>query len=429
VAGLPVTWRDGVTITVRAALSAATSTYGIWDSSLWDSGLWGPDIVWTDISSDVRSFKTDRTFNREVQWWNPGTASIVLNNRHGNYSPSNLSGPYVTGGITQIRPLRPIQILATYAGTTYYLYTGYATDWDESWLPGPGTGKGDAIVTVPCVDELARLAAFTPTALGSAVGTGETTGLRIQRLLNAAGHTGARAIDVGTNTVQGTVQSANIATELQATVQAEGGGFFVDADGTVVFEKLYALMENSRSNTVQGTFGDLASSGELRYADAHSLYNADLVSNMASFAREGTGTTPQTAADNTSRALYGDRQEARTDFVNDDDTDLQSLATFWVARFKDPEQRFTDLQIKPRRDPTNLYPQVLGRRVRDLVQVKRRPPGGYTISQPCHISGIHHSVTPDRWDTTFDLWSATVYQLYAQSRWDAGVWDSAAWFF
>jgi hypothetical protein len=424
-----VTWRDGVTITVRAALSAATSTYGIWDSSLWDTATWGPDIVWTDISADVRSFKTDRSFSREVQWWNPGTATVVLNNRHGNYSPSNLSGPYVTSGITQIRPLRPIQILATYAGTTYYLYTGYATDWDESWSPGPGTGTGDAIVTVPCVDELSRLAAFTPTALGSAVGSGETTGLRIQRLLNAAGHTGARAVDSGTNTVQATDLSANTATELQATTVAEGGGFFVDADGTVVFERLYALMENARSNTVQGIFGDHASAGELRYADAQSVYNADLVSNMASFAKAGTGTIPQTAADNTSRALYGDRQEARTDFVNDDDTQLQSLATFWVFRFKDPEQRFTNLQIKPRRNPSSLYPQVLGRRVRDLIQVKRRPPGGYTISQNCHISGIHHSVTPDRWDTTFDLWSASVYQTFAQSRWDVAQWDQATWFF
>jgi hypothetical protein len=425
---LSVTWRDGVTITVKAALSAATSTYGIWDSSLWDTATWGPDIVWTDISADVRSIRIDRSFNREVQWWNPGTATVVLNNRHGNYSPSNLSGPYVTSGITQIRPLRPIQILAAYAGTTYYLYTGYATDWDESWLPGPGTGKGDAIVTVPCVDELSRLAAFTPTALGSAVGTGETTGLRIQRLLNAAGHTGARSIDVGTNTVQGTTLSSNIATELQATVVAEGGGFFVDSDGAVIFERLYALMENSRSNTVQGTFGDLASAGELRYADAHSVYNAELVSNMASFTKNG-GSTPQIAADNTSRALYGDRQEARTDFVNDTDSQLLNLANFWVARFKDPEQRFTDLQVKPRRDPATLYPQVLGRRVRDLIQVKRRPPGGYTISQPCHISGIHHTVTPDRWDTTFDLWSASIFQTYAQSRWDVATWDNASWFF
>jgi hypothetical protein len=425
---LSVTWRDGVTITVRAALSAATGSYGVWDTSVWNTATWGPDVIWTDISADVRSFKVDRSFSREALWWNPGTATIVLNNRQGKYSPSNLSGPYVTAGVTQVRPLRPVQIQATYAGVTYYLYTGYATDWDESWLPGSGTGTGDAVVTVPCVDELARLAAFTPAVLGSAVGSGETTGLRIHRLLDTAGYTGVRAVDVGSNTVQGTTLSQSVVTELQATVTAEGGGLFVDADGTVVFERLYALMENSRSNTVQGTFGDLASAGELRYADAHSVYNADLVSNMAAFTKSG-GSTPQTASDGTSRALYGDRQEAPTDFINDSDSQLQTLATFWVARFKDPEQRFTDLQIKPRRDPANLYPQVLGRRVRDLIQVKRRPPGGYTISQACHISGIHHSVTPDKWDTTFDLWSASFFQMFAGSRWDIGTWDSATWFF
>jgi hypothetical protein len=58
---LSVTWRDGVTITVRAALSAATGSYGVWDTSVWNTATWGPDVIWTDISADVRSFKVDRS--------------------------------------------------------------------------------------------------------------------------------------------------------------------------------------------------------------------------------------------------------------------------------------------------------------------------------------------------------------------------------
>jgi hypothetical protein len=44
--------------------------------------------------------------------------------------------------------------------------------------------------------------------------------------------------------------------KLTTVVDSEGGALFVDADGTAIFEDQYALMENARSNTVQGTFVD-----------------------------------------------------------------------------------------------------------------------------------------------------------------------------
>jgi hypothetical protein len=67
---MPLSWFDGsVTITVEAALSAATGTYGAWDASLWDTATWGPDVVWTDISSRLRSIHTERKFSRDMQVW------------------------------------------------------------------------------------------------------------------------------------------------------------------------------------------------------------------------------------------------------------------------------------------------------------------------------------------------------------------------
>jgi hypothetical protein len=158
---MPFAWNggaEGVTLTVEAGLSAATGTYLLFDVGQFDVGTFGPDAVWSDVSAYVRALTSTRKFGREVQAWDVGTASFVLDNTKRYFSPSNLSAssPYVTGGISQIRPLRPMRWSATYQGVTYYGYTGYSTAWEETFLPG----MVDAYVTVPCEDEMSMIAAF-----------------------------------------------------------------------------------------------------------------------------------------------------------------------------------------------------------------------------------------------------------------------------
>jgi hypothetical protein len=196
-----------------------------------------------------------RKFGREVQAWDVGTASFVLDNTKRYFSPSNLSAssPYVTGGISQIRPLRPMRWSATYQGVTYYGYTGYSTAWEETFLPG----MVDAYVTVPCEDEMAMIAAFDGLEL-TPVGAGELSGVRIHRILDNAHNTATRAIETGRVTMQATTLAQNAATEIKLVADSEGGALFVDGDGTLVYEGQYALLENARSNTVQGTFSTAA---------------------------------------------------------------------------------------------------------------------------------------------------------------------------
>lgn len=417
---MSVTWLDGVVITVEAALSAATGSYGAWDSAVWDTSTWGPDAVYVDITAYLRGFDTDRHFSREVAAWEAGTASIVLDNRDGRFSADNLSGPYVTGGVTQIRPWRPIRIRAAYGGTTYYVYTGYATAWEESYSLD-GANRGDAIVTVQCVDELGSLARFNPLAT-SVVGTGELPGLRVHRLLNNAGSIAPRSIDPGTFTLQGTTMAANVVTDLKLTADSEAGAIYILKDGTVRFDDQLAIVTQTRSSVSQATFGD-GGGAELPYEDIEIHYDGDLLTNVASFARVG-GTAVQ-AQDNTSRALYQDKTFQRSDLICQTDTQVQSLANWYVAQFASPERRVTRIDINPRETVAN-WSQVLGREVRDLVTVKRRPPGGFTISRDCHIAGIRHSARPAEWKTSFALFSATPYQT--AGRWDYAIWDGSTWF-
>jgi hypothetical protein len=418
---MSLTTMYGVTLTVEAALSAATGSYGAWGTGLWNTATWGPDEVFQDISAYVRSVSTTRGFERNVQAWQAGTATLELLNFDGRFSPSNLTGPYVTAGVTGVRPWRPIRIRAAYNGVTYDVYRGYALAWQETYAEA-FPGGGGAYVTVPCVDELGALARFDGLAQ-LAVGAGETSGVRMHRVLDNAGHSGTRSIDPGNVTVQATTLAQNAVTELKLTADSEGGALYIGKDGAVVFERNYALIENARSNTIQATFGDGA--GELPYSDVALTYDGDLMANIAAFAR--VGGTAQTSTNETSRALYRDKRYSRSDLICQTDLQVANLADFYVQAYGQPEQRITTIEVKPRNSPALLFPQVLGREVRDLIRAVRRPPGGYTITRDCHIAGISHQISKDDWVTSFDLWSASVYQ--GVGRWDVATWDTSTWFY
>lgn len=422
---MSLSWFNGlVTLTAEVGLSAATGNYGAWNASLWNTATWGPDVLWTDLSQRLKTpLQTGRRFGREVQEWESGTASLRFGNDDGWLSPDNPASPYITAGVTQIRPLRPVRLSATYRGVRYPIYAGYVDNWIETISKGPDT-IAQAIVVTPCFDEKGRLAAVDGLEQ-LPIGGGELSGARIHRVLDSTGHTGERRIDAGRITMQPTTLDKSALAEVQLTADSEGGAFYVDADGAVVFEHQYALVENSRSNTIQAVFGD--GPGELPVYDMEFAYTGDLLKNIAAFSRAGGEV--QLAADATSRALYGDRRSTRTDLISESDAQVKALADFWVQRFKDPERRVSQIVIKPRRDPRRLFPQALGRRVRDLIRVVRRAPGGYTITRDCHIAGISHEITRGEWITTFDLWSAAPYTSYATSRWDIGTWNSAQWFY
>lgn len=319
---MSVAWFDNVTLTVEAALSAATGSYAVWDVSTFNGYEFGPDIIYTDITEYVLGISVSRRFGREVQVWESGRLTLTLDDADGRFDPSNLSGPYVTGGVTGIRPWRPVRVRAAYNGVTYNIYSGYALAWQESYVKGAAVAQVD----VAGVDELGRLAGFDGLEQPS-VGGGETSGKRIHRILNNAGHAGERSIDEGRITVLPTTLSSNAVSEMQLTAESEGGAVFIDASGAVVFQHQYALIENTRSNTIQATFGD--SAGELPYFDIDTAYDGDLLANIAVFGRTGGAT--QTASDNTSRALYGDRRYVQTNLVCETDSQVLGRAELHLA--------------------------------------------------------------------------------------------------
>ena len=358
--------------------------------------------VYVDITPYVRTVSTRRGATRAdgpVLRYEAGTAGVVLRNEDRRFDPTNLAGPYVTGGVSQVQPMRSIRIRAEWAGTTYALWRGYADSWDIGYQM-PRYSE----VTLNATDAFKVFQAYDRVAVGS-VGAGEDSGTRIGRILDSVSWQSTdRDVATGDTTLQATTLEGVALDELQLVAESELGELFMDGGGRVVFRNRHAVLTDSRSNTSQATFGP----GNLPYQDVTLAYDDTTLVNLAQVTREG-GTT-QSASDATSIAAYLTHTATEDGLLIQDDAESLSLAQFLVFIGKDPELRFTQMVVKPQRDPSNLWPQVLGRQIGDRITVELDPPGGGdTISRDVFIRGVEHASSPGEWTTTWTLQSATKY--------------------
>lgn len=359
------------------------------------------------LAGKFRRVSTKRGANRTqqpIQRYEAGTGEVALINHDREFDPTHLTGPHVSGGQTQILPMRPIRIRATWNSVTYGLMRGYVDAWNLDWN-GPNWSE----VIVPFTDGFKVLASYNRVGLETPVGEGELSGARINRILDSADWpAGLRSIATGNSPMQGTTLANNALTECHLVSDSEVGEFYINGDGNAVFRNRHAIFLDSRSNTPQATFGDAGS--ELKYKNnGLSLsYDHTTLANLVTAAR--TNSEQQTASSSTSIDEYLVQSFNRTDLLLQTDGEVLSFAQWVLFTSKDPELRFTAMVVNPLRDPTNLFPQVLGREVGDRIRILRRPPGGgSTITRDVFIRGIQHNITPGTWLTTWTLQSATDY--------------------
>jgi len=362
---------------------------------------------WVDVTDDVVAIETRRGANRVQQpvlRYTNGNGSITLNNHQRQYDPTNLDGPYVdSNGETQVLPMRQIRIRGTYDNETHGIMRAFIDSWNLQWN-GPNWSQA----VVPFTDGFKVLESYDRIAV-EAVGEGEDSGARIERILDSVDWPNdLRDIATGNTNLQATTLTGSALTECFLVADSEIGEFYVDGDGKMVFRNRHALLQEERSNTVQAIFGD--SGNELRYADNGLTLNYDheTLANRVQVAH--TGGTQQVAYDEDSIAKYLTRTFNRTDLLHQNDAESLAYAQWVLFISKLPELRFDIMRINPLRDPENLFPQVLGREIGDRIQIKRRPPGGGDpIVRDVFIRGIQHSITTSRWTTTWVLQSATKY--------------------
>lgn len=148
--------RPTITVEIDWAVynPAQTDNFVLDVDTLDSSSLLAAGQSYSDVSAYVRDVTIRRGRQRPVDRFTAGTATVVLSNTDARFDPRNLTGPYATGSISGIVPMRPIRISATWQGTTYRLFTGFIDSLTFGYAPG----LRDAIVTVACSDGMKLLA-------------------------------------------------------------------------------------------------------------------------------------------------------------------------------------------------------------------------------------------------------------------------------
>lgn len=91
--------------------------------------------VWYDATDDLISGSIIRGRQSELDEFQAGTCDVLLDNDDRKYDPTYASSP-LNG---HILPMKRVKILATWAGTQYPLFAGYADRWTQN-RDGPHRG-------------------------------------------------------------------------------------------------------------------------------------------------------------------------------------------------------------------------------------------------------------------------------------------------
>jgi hypothetical protein len=442
--------------------------------SLLDTGTLGDGAFFYDITEWVRNFSTVRGRRRELERFSTGTAQITLDNRDRRFDPTNIDSPYynATVGVTGIVPAIPVVIRATWNGTQYAVFRGLIDSWKFDYssaglgdatatiscsdafksfsnvvgglpsvltITSSGTGVLDVAVSTPSDGRLGPssidVVDTTTTGNVNVVSSVETTpiigsagdlaGTRINTILNAISWpNNLRAIDTGQTRLEVQNASQTVLELLNEAAQTDVGAIYVEGDGTVVFDDRVSIVSEDRCITSQATFDSTTKLNQ--FSDVDIVYDDDLIYNIVRVNRKVTSAssgdsligTTVTIGNAESQSIYGartlDLELPIPSTYNSDTSYGQStandMALFLSSQYANPELRPDSITFKPRRDPVALWPQVLGRRLRDRITVKFAVPGGgAAVERDCFVAQIQHSGSPADWTTRFGLSSATFF--------------------
>ncbi len=370
-------WADNVTLSVDLGFG---------------SGPLATTPSWTDITTFVRGMVINRGRSSVRQEFDAGSLTLVLDNTDGRFDPNNSSSPYDP----DLKLGTPVRIQALHSVTTFDLFRGHIDVWPLTY---PQAGK-DAVVTLDCVENLALIRGDELTAQAYSL---ESTDTRLGNILDDVGWPAAdRTLDTGVLNVAAVTFTGSPSTLISELLEAEQGNLYVAGNGDATFKNRTAFS----TATSQATYDPGVS---LDYMNVDLIYDDDTLYNKASI-------TPlvgsvQTASDSTSITDHGPSafDSSNTSLVGE--SDALNVAEWVVGKNKDVAVRVAGFDVSPEDDPANLWPEVLGRELLEIVTVKVDPPGaGTTLDQLVAVESIQHSVTPGEWIVTYSCHPLSTFE-------------------
>lgn len=212
---------------------------------------WGRDGSFTDPDDDVTddiisetSISYGRDQDRQLASSVVGSAAFRLNNSSRTYSPENSSSPLAG----ELEPAQDMRAQVVFSGNTYPLFRGRIDDFTIK------VDRDDRTVDFTFLDGLSQLQGVK---LSTAVYESMRTGDLVNTILDLAGWTGGRDIDLGATVVKfWWAEGTDALAAIQELVQSEGppSVAYQAPDGTFVFRDRHHRLLRTESLVSQATF-------------------------------------------------------------------------------------------------------------------------------------------------------------------------------
>jgi hypothetical protein len=347
---------------------------GVLDNTIYELG--GPRLF--DITDRLLTASTTRGKSQALDRIDAGTIDITLDNSDRLFDPLYEAGFYYG----QLIPGREVRVSCNDFPVIY----GFIDDIDIMYQP-----NNRSVVSIQSSDALSNLTINNLPAVTPAV---ELSGARVTRILDlpeVAWPADRRSIDVGDSTLSSVAitEGTQTVAYLQLVATSEAGDVFVSKDGKFVFKE-----RNSAPGVIDIAFTDEASVPGftvIPFADLEVVYGSEQLYNRIVLSNNKAVPDEVLAEDAESQGTYGPRSYSVSGLLNNEASDLQYLADFLLARFKEPQYRFQSLSVVLDVLTEAQQDKVLDLEIGDIVQVKFTPSGiPPAIDQYCRVIGIDH---------------------------------------
>ena len=365
------------------------------------------NTIWSEVTKYVRQVSYTRGRVQELNNFDTGTATVVLDDNGGQFDPDNTGSPYYP----YVTPSRRVWIAAEWDGATYNLFTGYA----ENWSPIPNEAGLDRTTVLGVVDVFKLLSLNKPVL---SLGT-QPVPDRIASLFSAA-ITGAaftthtpRNLGVFTSATNLTGTTSQLTAMQQAAT--DGGGFlYCDEMGNVRYDASdYRTTHETSARITFDTSGGVPYRDPQPAATDSRLFTQVTVSTADGATQTAPATTTAQETQygqrtlNVSSQLYAD-VNATGDWTafSDDHTGAATLASTLQARYQDAKTWIGELKFLPDAAPS-VWPAALGMPLGGYVTVTDRPAylGGGSKTNGCYVEQIDATITPENggWEYKYTL--------------------------
>jgi len=377
-----------------------TGQFVIGQSLLGGSDLIAPDERWIDATSNGnkwRSLSIRRgSSDNGLRSYDAGECIVEFDNRTGDFDPDNPYGFFVMGPQRLLAPGTGVRAIANVT-IDATVFTGVIEE--------PVVRDHDRIPTAvySSTDLMARLGNLDVPLQGGETGTGESSSVRANWLLDQAGIPASkRSVQAAGRACLGTTGEGKVRTGLERVAAGEAGRLFVDRAGLVTL----TWHDAEYNKTSEVDFTD--TTGGTRYSrfetspGVSGVINTAVVHRTPARARneetgqfeDGVEIPDVGAADGDSVAVFGPKL-VTVECVLLEDADAASLATFLATRRSQPTTRPTLIVPVPLKRMSNAQAQaILELDLGSMVTVVRHTVDGRELMFTATVEGVAIDVTP-----------------------------------